>query len=106
MSASSIVAVALKALRRNLFRTFLTMVGMAVGVAASSPSSPSAAAPKPPTEAVFVSAAGGIVIHHLNEPDSIPGMAHGHLQFHRARLIRVRGIHRHFLWLVPGSPGG
>jgi putative ABC transport system permease protein len=34
MSASSIVAVALKALRRNLFRTILTMVGMAVGVAA------------------------------------------------------------------------
>jgi putative ABC transport system permease protein len=34
MSASSIVAVALKALRRNLFRTVLTMVGIAVGVAA------------------------------------------------------------------------
>jgi len=34
MSASSIVAVALKALRRNLFRTVPTMIGIAVGVTA------------------------------------------------------------------------
>ena len=45
-------------------------------------------------------------IRHLNEPDSIPGVAHGHLRFHRARILCVRGIHRHFFgwYRLAGRP--